>query len=128
MFAIDHFQPGRLQTRFSPFYLAFLVLMLGVTLLAPVGSAAALSTRPDQPKLADSQTLAIGILADPQLDPALGVGPDTWIITAQVYESLVTYTPGGYLLEPRLAESWTGSADGLTWVVKDQPRGKFHEW
>ena len=127
MFAIDHFQPGWKRTRFSPFYTAFLVLMLGVTLLAPVGSAAARSTRPDQPQLAGSQSLAIGILADPQLDPALGVGPDTWIITAQVYENLVTYTPGGYLLEPRLAESWTVSADGQTWFFKLRPGVKFHD-
>ncbi|HLE50798.1 MAG TPA: ABC transporter substrate-binding protein [Anaerolineales bacterium] len=127
MFAFDNFHQGRKGTRFSPFYPAILFLISGVFLLAASGSAAAGSAGADQPQPVGSQSLTIGILADPQLDPAQGEGADTWIITAQIYETLVAYQPGGTLPEPRLAESWTVSADGLTWFFKIRPGVKFHD-
>src|SRR3990170_4484262 len=127
MFAIFNIHQGRKRTRLSPFYPAFPILILGVILLAARVIVSAGSARAHQPKPSGSQTLTIGILADPLLDPIHAESADVWLISAQVYETLTAYQPGSYLPEPQLAESWTVSADGLTWFFKIRPGVKFHD-
>jgi len=65
-----------------------------------------------------------------QLDPGLagnsGYG-DIIPINENLYEGLTRYKNGSAKIEPALAESWTTSTDGLTWVFKIRSGVKFHD-
>jgi peptide/nickel transport system substrate-binding protein len=65
-----------------------------------------------------------------QLDPGLagndGYG-DIIPINENLYEGLTRYKNGTAEVEPALAESWTTSADGLTWVFKIRSGVTFHD-
>ncbi len=65
-----------------------------------------------------------------QLDPAAagvsGYG-DIIPITENLYEGLTRFKNGGTEIEPALAESWTASEDGLTYVFKIRPNVTFHD-
>ncbi|GGM05744.1 ABC transporter substrate-binding protein [Nakamurella endophytica] len=51
-------------------------------------------------------------------DPLYATDGETFRITRQMTEGLVTFKPGTADVEPALAESWTTSKDGLTWDFK----------
>src|SRR5207302_7391532 len=71
--------------------------------------------------------LVLGVAADPTtLDPALIDRDDSLRIAAQIFETLVTVSPGGSLA-PGLAKSWAGSADALSWTFNLQPGVRFHD-
>jgi peptide/nickel transport system substrate-binding protein len=61
------------------------------------------------------------------LDPALHSDSAVWQVTSQVYETLVTTTPGGSQVVPGLAQSWSVSADGLTWTFNLRSGVQFHD-
>ncbi|MFL5759411.1 MAG: ABC transporter substrate-binding protein [Thermomicrobiales bacterium] len=65
-----------------------------------------------------------------QLDPAIagttGYG-DIIPINENLYEGLTRYKNGAADIEPALAESWTVSEDGLTYVFKIRPNVTFHD-
>lgn len=61
------------------------------------------------------------------LDPALHSDSAVWQVTSQVYETLVTTTPGGSLVVPGLAQSWSLSPDGLTWTFNLRSGVQFHD-
>lgn len=48
-------------------------------------------------------------------------------VVTSVYEGLVAYKPNSADIEPALADSWTTSADGLTYTFKLHPGVKFHD-
>lgn len=77
------------------------------------------------------KTLVVSIAqATVQLDPAIagsnGYG-DIIPINENIYEGLTRYKNGGTEIEPALAESWTTSDDGLTYVFKIRPNVTFHD-
>ncbi len=92
--------------------LAALVLALGTGLAVP-GMAA---------------SLVMGIQQEPtSLDPTSDATASIdGMLTQNVYESLTTVTEKGEVL-PQLAESWTVSDDGLTYVFKLVQGAKFHD-
>ena len=59
------------------------------------------------------------------LDPAKQVSGDEYMITNQVFETLVHYNYDGKL-QPLLAESWEKSADLKTWTFTLRKGVQFH--
>jgi peptide/nickel transport system substrate-binding protein len=71
-------------------------------------------------------TLVFGAAGDPaMLDPAFGSDGETFRISRQIFEGLLTTKPGGTDLEPELAESYTASPDGLNYTFKLRQGVKF---
>src|SRR4051794_1403354 len=79
----------------------------------------------------NGKTLVLGITqATIQLDPSIagsnGYG-DIIPINENVYEGLTRYKNGSAEIEPALAESWTTSEDGLSYVFKLRSGVTFHD-
>jgi len=73
-------------------------------------------------------TFAFAMGADATgLDPALATDSHSFLITNQIYETLINVEPGGTRPVPGLAESWMASPDGLTWTLTLRPGVKFHD-
>jgi ABC-type transport system substrate-binding protein len=51
------------------------------------------------------------------LDPANATDRSALLITRHIYDGLSAYAPGETRAVPALAESWSASADGLTWTI-----------
>src|ERR1700685_4573800 len=93
-------------------FTAALVTALTTALVGPAGAAGSAK-----------DVLTIGKSADPQtLDPGVTVDNNDWTVTYYAYQRLVHYKTlngkGSTEVEPELAESWSVSADGLTWDFK----------
>jgi peptide/nickel transport system substrate-binding protein len=66
--------------------------------------------------------------ADPTyLDPALVSDGESFRVTTQIFEGLVTLKPGTTTVAPALATSWTNSKDGKTWTFQLRKKVKFHD-
>ncbi len=66
---------------------------------------------------ATADTLIFGASSDPAvLDGAFVSDGESLRVIRQIFEGLVTTSPGSTEIEPALAESWTTSEDGLTWT------------
>jgi len=81
---------------------------------------------------APKDTLMIGKAADPQtLDPAVTIDNNDWAVTYPAYQKLVTYKvengKGSTEVQGDLAESWSTSADNLTWDFKLKPGNQFDD-
>jgi peptide/nickel transport system substrate-binding protein len=61
------------------------------------------------------------------LDPHQGLAYTTALLTGQMFEGLVRFTPGTLEVEPWLAETWEGSEDGLDWTFTLRPDVTFHD-
>ncbi|EMS94807.1 LecA, partial [Agrobacterium tumefaciens str. Cherry 2E-2-2] len=63
------------------------------------------------------------------MDPARATTTQDLTVVSWMFNGLVRFTPGTAdpsKIEPDLAESWTSSADGLTWTFKLRRDVKFH--
>ncbi|HET9027133.1 MAG TPA: ABC transporter substrate-binding protein [Trueperaceae bacterium] len=60
------------------------------------------------------------------LDPAIGYDWQNWSIIKSIFDGLMDYTPGTTELIPHLAESYTVSEDGRTYVFTLRQGIKFH--
>ena len=115
------------------------VLTLALLALAPAqGSTAAtapsaglvrISNAPHVAAAPAMASMTVGISAEPAgLDPALvDYDPTAFFVTSQVYETLVTVEPDTALALPGLAQSWSVSADGLTWTFTLRTGVTFHD-
>ena len=73
-------------------------------------------------------TLVVAIAADPTgLDPEVVLNNTSGFVMATIYDGLVKYKSGTVEVEPGLAESWSISADGLTYTFKLRKGVKFHD-
>src|SRR5689334_12670520 len=73
-------------------------------------------------------TLVFGTSADPvSMDGAYVSDGESLRVVDQIFETLVTTKPGGTDPEPKLAESYTASADGKAWTFKLRTGVKFHD-
>jgi peptide/nickel transport system substrate-binding protein len=72
-------------------------------------------------------TLEYGLANDVDgLDPHATVSASTFLVTDNVFETLIAVTSSGELV-PQLATEWTSSEDQLTWTFKLRSDVKFHE-
>jgi len=60
------------------------------------------------------------------LDPAIGYDWQNWSMIKSLFSGLMDYKPGTTELTPDLAESYTISDDGLTYIFKLRKGVKFH--
>jgi len=60
------------------------------------------------------------------LDPQIGYDWQNWSVIKSIFDGLMDYRPGTAELEPDLAESYTVSADELTYTFKLRYGVKFH--
>lgn len=60
------------------------------------------------------------------LDPAVVTEGESVKVITNLFDTLVRFKPGSLDLAPGLAESWSASADGLTWTFKLR-EAKFHD-
>lgn len=88
--------------------------LIGVPVVAALAlSACATSERGG----ADANTLTFGAAGAPEVfDPFYATDGETFRITRQIFDNLVTFKPGTAQLEPQLATDWKPSADGKTWT------------
>ncbi len=103
--------------------------MLGLWLsLALIGAAALQLAWPAAAQQAvRGGTLTFAAGADPDsLDPQNTQSNPGEQVNRMMYENLVRFNTN-MQLEPALAESWTQSADGLTWTFKLRKGAKFHD-
>ena len=71
-------------------------------------------------------TFVFGASADPiMFDPAFASEGETFRVTRQIFEGLVGTQPGTADPAPRLATSWKGSPDGLSWTFQLHDGVKF---
>lgn len=76
---------------------------------------------------ADS-TFIFGAAGAPKLfDPAYASDGETFRVTRQIYEELLSFEPGTAKVAPGLATEWKGSEDGLTWDFTIRDGVKFHD-
>ena len=70
----------------------------------------------------------IGYNADMQVpDPDIFYEVEGNSVVTSVYEGLVRYKPNSTQIEPALAQSYSVSADGLTYTFQLRPNVKFHD-
>jgi peptide/nickel transport system substrate-binding protein len=77
---------------------------------------------------AAADTFVYGASADPVvLDPALISDGESFRVTIQIYETLVSQKPGTTTLTPGLATSWKTSGGGKTWTFQLRKGVRFHD-
>jgi len=77
---------------------------------------------------ASGGTLVFGAAGDPTtLDPAFGSDGETFRISRQIFEGLLTSKPGSTEMAPALAKSYDVSGDGLTYTFHLQDGVKFSD-
>ena len=105
----------------APLALARLVCLLGLPIFA-----IASCTTPDVPAQKAAPlpvTLTIGLPVQTGQDPLYGASQATRLLSR---EGLILPSRDGRV-QPRLAEQWTESADGLTWIFKLRANAFFHD-
>ncbi|CAM3625543.1 ABC transporter substrate-binding protein [Nocardiopsis gilva] len=76
----------------------------------------------------ESQPLVFAGAGDPRsVDPVLANDGETFRVTRQIYDTLLTHEPGGTKIVGGLAESWEQSDDGTEWTFKLRDGVKFHD-
>jgi peptide/nickel transport system substrate-binding protein len=61
------------------------------------------------------------------LDPALETDGESFKVCDNIYETLITFKAGSTELAPGLAQSWSASQDGLTWIFQLRQGVIFHD-
>lgn len=95
--------------------------------IAAAALTVALSFGP-APAMAQEDTVVIGLLAEPvTFDPTQIGDLNTSRVVRRIYEGLTGFVYGTYDIEPRLAESWEISEDGLQYTFKLRDGVVFHD-
>jgi peptide/nickel transport system substrate-binding protein len=114
---------SRLLTRVAAAGIAGAV---AVTLSACAQSNRDNNSSPGQGKVGG--TLTFGAAGAPKVfDPFYATDGETFRVTRQIFEGLVSYKPGTADLAPGLAEKWESSSDGMTWTFHLRSGVKFHD-
>ena len=73
-------------------------------------------------------TFTFGAAGAPDVfDPFFATDGETFRVTRQMHQGLLGVKEGSADVQPELAESWTPSADGLTWTFKLKQGVKFSD-
>jgi peptide/nickel transport system substrate-binding protein len=76
----------------------------------------------------DDLMFRVGVLQDiDNLNPFKGITAAAYESWALMYDTLTGYAAEDFAPEPRLAESWEQSDDGLTWTYKIREGVTFHD-
>src|SRR5580704_8809503 len=98
------------------------LLVFGAALVAVSGPISS----PRAAELKNGGTMTITYMNEmASLDPAIGYDPASWNLIRAMYDGLLGYELGTTNLIPALAESFTVSPDGLTYVFKLRSGVKF---
>ncbi len=77
---------------------------------------------------ATAGTLVVGLVAEPtSMDPGQLTDINSMRVLANVYDTLVRFTPGTFNLIPGLATSWTISPDELSYTFKLRKGVAYHD-
>ena len=114
---------------------ALLFLLTGILALsfALAGCSSSTSKDKDDDKGSTSKSDEGGVLIygrggdSVALDPAVVTDGESFIVTQQIYETLVKYGEDNTEIEPALAESWEVSKDAKTYTFKLKSGIKFHD-
>ena len=112
--------------QFSMRIFVILAVMLLITgLVSPAGN----EMSPTAVSAASEATAVnVGMQSDVlTLDPALAYDLNTWLVVAQLFDTLTVQPSDGSPLQPGLALSWAFSQDGLTWTFNLRPGVTFHD-
>src|SRR5207244_12101934 len=94
-------------------------VLVAVAALVAVGAAGGASKA--------GPTFVIAGASDPTyLDPALVSDGESFRVTEQIFESLVSLKPGSTIVQSGLATKW-GSKDGEDWTFQLRHGVKFHD-
>jgi peptide/nickel transport system substrate-binding protein len=109
-----------------------LVGLLAATTVACGGSGTTTtggtSTASGGTSATSSNVLRIAIATDPTgLDPESVLQNEAGFVMATLYDGLTSYAPGTTNVQPGLAQSWTISPDGKTYVFTLRPNVKFSD-
>lgn len=108
------------------------VVALGAVLAGRLESGApddrsATTGEPAGPVTPDDQIVFALAGAPSTLDPLYATDGETFRVTRQMTEGLVTFLPGTADVAPALAQSWQSSPDGLTWSFNLREGARFHD-
>src|SRR6185503_16910203 len=104
------------------FTMAFSTSLRGLKVLGAAAALAALLASP-----ASAQTLKIVAQADLKIiDPIVTTADVTASHAYNIYD-VIFAQDFKFGPKPQMAESWSKSADGLTWSFKIRPGQKFHD-
>jgi ABC-type transport system substrate-binding protein len=105
-----------------------MVVAVALLAVASLVFVAGCGTKTGEPKAKKGGVLVFGRGGDAVgLDPAREDDGESFYIADNVYETLVDFAPGSTDIVPRLAESWTASADGKEYTFKLRKGVKFHD-
>lgn len=115
--------------------LAIMLLLVFSTVLAACSGGDNESGEKDKGKNTSEQsssgsgeTLVFGRGGDStSLDPSRTTEGETFKVTINLFETLLTFEDEGTAVEPGLAKSWEPSEDGLTYTFELQEGVKFHD-
>lgn len=94
----------------------------------PTATPSASTSAGETMKPAAPRTLRLAAPAPPvRLDPAVAADNESFRVTRQIYETLISIDPNTGSPVAGLAESWTQSDDGLTYTFTLRPGIKFHD-
>jgi peptide/nickel transport system substrate-binding protein len=108
--------------------LVFALVMGACSQTTSPGTSGAPATASAAGGVVTGGTFRFGQSGDPTvLDPWNVTDGNSLLISRQIYESLVDYEPTGFKIVPKLAETWSVSADGKTWTFNLRKGVKFHD-
>ena len=96
--------------------------------IVAVSLTACVPSQRDESSSAEASTFVFGAPGAPKLfDPFYASDGETFRITNQMYDGLLTFEPGTAALAPALATEWEHSADGLEWTFTLRDDVTFHD-
>ncbi len=121
MATTDPSRPRPHRLRLAAAGVAALAIAVGTSAAAAVGATGprvATSTTTSGPApTSEPVTFTVGILNDvDSLNPFTGIVAEAYEVWGTMYDTLTGYSERDFSPTPRLASSWTTSADGKTWT------------
>lgn len=98
------------------------LLAAGLLLLALLGGYQRTAAQP----AGDNIHVGIGSFSH-DFDPAQAMDLSTWLVSAQIFDTLTSYRPENAYPQPGLAESWDISEDGLVYTFTIRSGINFHD-
>src|SRR5215470_6121374 len=116
------------KSRLGKVAVAVLAGAVALTVTACAESGRGDGNQPPGGQAKTGGTMTFGAAGAPEtFDPFYATDGETFRVTRQIYDGLVTFKPGTADVAPALAESWESNADGTAWTFKLRSGVKFHD-